>query len=536
MRTDNSKDERQQALLWVSEYRTAVAETERRERQILSLYELWRSTASTNRERLLQHITERVTTALDAHTCSLLLRDRGGDTLRMVASVGFPQDVADSVTLLVGERIAGRVAASGQPVLINKDPNVHPLLSTKDSPQPIKRRDEVESSLCAPLTAVDGEIHGVLCVSRLTPATPFDETDLKVFSLFAAQTGAIIAQQRIVEDLTRKAEEATQMEREMAQNSHLASLGQFAATVAHELRNPLSSIKGAAQFLLREFGQDIPDDDERGVMLRDFLTIVVEEVNGLGQLTTDLLDFARPTPPSRQRCDLTDMVRNEVSFMIPELASIGVEKVHQHYEPLPPAWVALDSKQLGQALRNLILNAAQAAVAANDGNGAEVHISLQSHPYGYEIAVQDNGNGVPEEIGQRLWDPFFTTKARGSGLGLAQVRRVIEAHGGRVNYANIPNSGARFAILLPRLEARNHTLDIGDLDVTELEGFTLIGDEKPEQMLEEADIAFVPHLRVVEGGVGNDMGNDSVINKETNTESDMTEPKARTNEGTEKRE
>jgi signal transduction histidine kinase len=447
-RRDSSPEERRRLREMTQEYTIAVAENERRERQVAALYELWRSVPETETHRLLQRIAERAAAALDGHTCSLMLRERGGDTLRIAASVGLPQDVADSVTLLVGERIAGRVAATGQPVLINKDPNQHPLLAG-DGEQPaatVARRPEVESSLCCPLVAADGAVLGVLCLSRFVPATPFSESDLRMLCLFAGQAGSVIAQKWIIEDLTRAAEEGAELEREIARTSSLAALGQLAATVAHELRNPLSSIKGAAQFLLRECADAT---DERSAMLRDFLSIVVEEVNGLGQLTTDLVEFARPTPPRRERHDLLDVIRSEVSFLCPELADYGVEVLQQCYEVKPPAWVDVDPKQIGQTLRNLLLNAAQAITAKGEGIPPEITIRVQARPGWYDLSVEDNGPGIPDEVRERLWEPFFTTKARGSGLGLAQVRRVIESHGGTIRVENLIGSGACFTLSLP---------------------------------------------------------------------------------------
>jgi signal transduction histidine kinase len=462
MGTEASEEEPRRSLRWLSEARTAGEGEDARERQIDLLYELWRTTPYTDLERLLPRVADRVTAAIGGDTCSVLLRDRGSDLMRMVASVGMPRDVAETVTLLVGDRIAGKVAATGQPVLVNKDPNAHPLLAPEmESDKPLNRRDEVESSVCAPLMGADGEVHGVLCVSRFAPAEPFGDTDMRLLALFAAQAGAVIAQRRVVEDLTRAAEEAANLDKEFSRTANLAALGQFAATVAHELRNPLSSIKGAAQFLLREFGSDVAEDDPQAVMLRDFLTIVVDEVNGLSRLTTELLDFARPLPSRRETCDIVETVRAEITFLIPELASLGLTAVHQTYEVEQPAWAEVDSVQLGQVLRNLLINAAHAAVSV-DENRAEVRVALMDRGGWYEISVEDNGPGVPEEIGEKLWEPFFTTKAKGSGLGLAQVRRVIENHGGFVGYENLARAGGddetvvvmgtRFTILLPRVE------------------------------------------------------------------------------------
>ena len=440
---------------------TNPSDHEKRERQVSALYELWRAVPQTEPSRLLQMAAERAAVTMDAHTCSLLLRERGGDTLRVAASVGLPADVADSVTMLVGEKIAGRVAASGQAILVNNDPRQHPVLREDggSSAPDITPRLHVASALCAPLVAMDGEIVGVLCLSRHAPAAPFTDGDLRVFSLFAAQAGAVITRTRTVDDLTRAGIEHAQMEREVERTASLAALGQLAASVAHELRNPLSSIKGAAQFLLAEF-----DDDENEVTpeqigtLRDFLGIVVEEVDGLGSLTTDLLEFARPTPPQRSPHDLREIVHHEIAFLTQELLRLGTANVETVIAVPDAAWVEVDGSQIGGALRNLLLNAAQAMTTAS-GVSADntIQVTLQREGAFYAVTVEDNGPGVPLPLLPLLWEPFFTTKARGTGLGLAQVKRVIVAHGGSVSVENRRTGGARFRFTLPACEPRKET-------------------------------------------------------------------------------
>lgn len=597
----------------------AAPDDERRERQLAALYELWRAVPYTSVDRLLQMLAERATAALDAHTCSLLLRERGGDAMTVAASVGLPQDVTDSVKLLVGERIAGRVAATGQPVLIN-DPASHPLLAgaaESDVDGRVHLRPDVESALCAPLVASDGNVLGVLCLSRFAPAARFTEGDLRVFSLFAAQAGSLIAQVRVGADLARRnlelaalgqvaeairaqlpeeallehladgvqevigfercqvwrrcppgpaqddqgqtrphedwvlavgrgylraslakpgeavhlpsglhnleaprlladiaaeqpeagvflralglqtgvaaplrvrnrceaivladvvsgngsfraemaetlglfvghvsvalenarlfadleqaGREAAILEREMARTASLAALGQLAATVAHELRNPLSSIKGAAQFLLTDSSQ--ADNST----VRDFLSIVVDEVDGLGRLTTDLLEFARPSPPLRERCDLVAVARGTIDFLRAELGQQDVD-VQESYDA--PAWTDIDAAQIGRALRNLLLNAAQ---AMPEGGRVAIGVHAQAGPgaRGYELSVADSGPGVPPAIRARLFEPFFTTKAKGTGLGLAHVRQVVEAHHGTISVEDAPGGGALFRLRLP---------------------------------------------------------------------------------------
>jgi two-component system, NtrC family, sensor histidine kinase HydH len=417
--------------------RSSATELERRERQLASLYELSRIAPEVPTERLLKMLAERATVAMEAHTCSILLRERGTDRLHITASVGLPADVSDSVTLLIGERIAGRVAETRQPILVNNDPQSHPMLATDGE---IKKRPEVESALCAPLLSVTGEALGVLCLSRHRPAMAFNDSDLKIVSLFASQAGGVIAERQKIEDLLTSAREQAKMERELERQAGLAAMGQFAAMIAHEMRNPLGAIKGAAQFVLSTASDDT---------VRDFLAIVVEEVNGLAYLTTDLLDFARPAPPTRISHDLREIARNEVSFIKTELAKLGVSDVRESYPELP-AITQIDAAQIGRALRNLLLNAAQALAAiSNTMIAARISVSIQRSERFWLLQVEDNGPGLPDSVQTHLWEPFFTTKARGTGLGLAQVKRTLEAHDGGVDASNSETGGARFTLRLP---------------------------------------------------------------------------------------
>ncbi len=415
---------------------TLASESQRRERQIGALHDLWLAIPFAEPSRLYRMLTERVISAMEGHTCSLLLRTRGTDVLRLTASVGLSSDVDESVTLLVGERIAGRVAANRQPILVQKDPNAHPALK-KQGEGTIEARPEVESAMCAPLLDLSGEAIGVLCVSRHAPAIPFRDGDLRMFSLFAAQLGAVIAQRQNAEDLTRAAQE-------QARSAHLASLGQLAAMVAHELRNPLSSIKGAAQFLLQE-------NQERDDTLKDFLNIVVEEADSLGNLTTELLEFARPTPPMRTEGDLGKLVRDEAAFLKEELARMGAVTLDIQM-PRTPMPCLIDPVQIGGAVRNLLLNAAQAiSSVGNSRIDGRITVRLSHSDDFLELFIEDNGPGLPDSIKDRLFEPFFTTRAKGTGLGLAQVKRTVELHNGDVTAENTGDGGARFVLRLPHL-------------------------------------------------------------------------------------
>lgn len=427
-------------LVAASAARNASADLERKERQLAVLHEVTLAIPLLATERVVRLVVDRATSALDAHTGSLLLRDRGTDTLRMAASVGIAADVSDTVTMVVGERIAGRVAASRQAILLHSDPRQHPMLRGEGD---IDRRPEVSSSICVPVLGPgDGEALGVICVSRHFPSSPFVESDLRVLSLFASQAGSAIARQQAVDDLKKEAADRSSLEREMARSAHLAEMGRFAATVAHELRNPLGAIKGAAQYLITE-SRDRAD-------LVDFLQIVVDEVDGLGSLTSDLLDFSKPAFPNRTDEDLVQVVKEEIEWLRPDLGRIGASEVLVRSAPTS-APCRIDRGQIDRALRNILINAAQAiATVANTRSNGIIELRIEDLGDRLRIDIDDNGPGLAASVQSRLFEPFFTTKARGTGLGLAQVRRDIEAHGGDIEAGTAPGGGARFRILLPK--------------------------------------------------------------------------------------
>ena len=234
----------------------------------------------------------------------------------------------------------------------------------------------------------------------------------------------------IFEDVTKE----VQMENEMRRISELAAVGQLAASVAHELRNPLSSIKGAAQYLRKEYGDH--------VALCEFLDIIVEEVNILDKVTTEFLDFARPTKLNLRETDINDVLFRTIQFM--QLAitkqKVQVEQVLAYDTPR----IMADDKQLEQVFRNMILNALQAMP-----NGGELVLSSEAAEDGVKVIVEDTGVGIPEEALNQIFVPFFTTKTKGTGLGLSIVQKIIENHGGRISATSVPEQGTTFEIFLP---------------------------------------------------------------------------------------
>lgn len=209
-------------------------------------------------------------------------------------------------------------------------------------------------------------------------------------------------------------------------------MGQLAATVAHEVRNPLASFSGVMQILRSRF----PAESEEHKMAGK----VLDRLADLNRLVGEILQFARPRQIARAEIDLCVLLRDVVSLARRDPASGGVEIVVACESPM--MWM-LDAAMMQHLLSNLLQNALSAL-----GGSGQVTIRARHAGADLEISVSDTGPGVPPEIRETLFDPFVTTKVHGSGLGLAMARQVTEAHGGSIRYESSPSGGACFVIRL----------------------------------------------------------------------------------------
>jgi PAS domain S-box-containing protein len=229
-------------------------------------------------------------------------------------------------------------------------------------------------------------------------------------------------------DITaRKAAEA-----QLAQQAALARLGQMAAVVAHEVRNPLAGIKGAMQVLMGRR----PEGDPDRLIMRE----VVARIDSLGDLVNDLMVFARPTPPHPATFQLRPLLAEAVDALRRDPTASALDVTVDGAD----LTLTADPHLLRAAVLNLLLNAAQAM----DGHG-RVMVAVAHKDGRCTIDVRDTGPGVPAELYDRVFEPFFTTKARGGGLGLPIARRTAELHGGTLTLASPATGGAMFTLALP---------------------------------------------------------------------------------------
>ena len=228
-------------------------------------------------------------------------------------------------------------------------------------------------------------------------------------------------------------------EAELARADRLAALGTLSAQLAHEIRNPLASMRGAAQLLAQGAAP--------GPVTGKLTGILVREADRLGGLVEDFLQFARPSVPRRQSVELDELVRQTVETMRVDPLAGSVRLV----EEIAKVSASVDPDQIRQVLINLVRNALAAA-----GPQGEVRVEVAPTPAGIELKVWDSAGSIAEEDLPRLFEPFFTRHPGGTGLGLSTVHTIVTAHGGRIRVASSPKQGTTFVVSLPKEAELQH--------------------------------------------------------------------------------
>ena len=236
----------------------------------------------------------------------------------------------------------------------------------------------------------------------------------------------------------RDLREIKQLEEKVRRSEKLAAIGKLAAGVAHEIRNPLSSIRGFAQFL----SQGLKDSPRE----QAYAQTMVSEVDRINRVVTDLLTFARPTKAEPVPADVTELVEHCVRLVQADADSRNIT-LRRNITDLSK--VRLDTNQLTQALLNLLLNAMQ---AVESGGTIEIGAVLKPSDDRLLLWVEDNGAGIQPDKFEKIFDPFYTTRAKGTGLGLAIVHKIVENHQGEIGVESPPagkKKGSRFTLFLP---------------------------------------------------------------------------------------
>jgi PAS domain S-box-containing protein len=277
---------------------------------------------------------------------------------------------------------------------------------------------------------------GTVLVLETERTRHFTQAEIDRVTAVANHLSVAVENARLYEDLHHSFAELRQAQAQLLAQERLAALGELSAVVAHEVRNPLGVIFNSVGSLRRALR---PEGDARVL-----LDILQEEADRLNRIVGDLLDFARPAPPAPEAQSLEAVLEEAVAAAVAE--ANGAVRVERAVEPgLPP--VTMDGHQMRQAFLNVAANAAQAMI-----RGGTLTVRARREGPWVRVDLEDEGPGIPPEVRRRVFQPFFTTKPSGTGLGLAVVKRIVEAHRGEVAFENLPGKGTRFTVRLP-LEA-----------------------------------------------------------------------------------
>jgi signal transduction histidine kinase len=228
--------------------------------------------------------------------------------------------------------------------------------------------------------------------------------------------------------------ERAQYRQQLSESEHLATVGQLAASLAHEIKNPLAGISGAIQVLGAGLDADHPH--------KEIITEVLHQIDRLDMAVKDLLIYARPKPPERKRIDLSNtlnrtliLLQEEPVFRNVHVVCEGLEESHV---------VEADEAQIQQVFTNLMLNAAHACK-----QGGHVRCTIEHANSSIRVTTEDDGAGMEQSVLARVFEPFYTTKARGTGLGLPICKRIVEAHDGRIDIRSTPGEGTFVTFDIP---------------------------------------------------------------------------------------
>jgi two-component system sensor histidine kinase HydH len=387
---------------------------------------------------------------LDQRGVAFTLQDhRGPEPVRTLDGTSHPALVAfllKAQTPLLREALTRRLAAGEG--LGDDDKSQEPLAQEKAL---VAGLDALVADLVVPLR-VQGNVVGFLCLRDERLADAYASDEIAALIAVADQLAINVENSRLFGLLRER--------------DRLAALGEMSAGLAHEIRNPLAAIKGAAQEL---DPRTLKGDD------RELMEIIIDEVNRLNGVVSEFLDYARPFRGTFVGLNVNEAVKRTAQLMQHDLAdmTIAVDVV----DDLPD--VNGDAERLQQVLINLVLNAAD----ATDRKG-RVHLStrvvesfkdaallgLKAPVRTVEIVVKDNGPGVPPQVRPQLFIPFFTTKERGTGLGLALCQRIVQHHGGQIEVRSVEapakDHGATFIVRLPALPRREKDKDRTDKPVS----------------------------------------------------------------------
>jgi len=234
--------------------------------------------------------------------------------------------------------------------------------------------------------------------------------------------------------IQKRAMERLRLKERLAHAERLSSLGEMAAGISHEIRNPLGIIRSSAELLKKKVAKVDPENS--------IPDIIVEEATRLNSIITDFINYAKPRSPNIAACRVEEVIEKNITFLEAQIKAQGyvIKKNFQNFLPE----IMADGAMLYQSFLNILINAMQSMQ-----EGGRILVEVSSSDHLVTVHFDDEGQGIPNENLEKIWDPFFTTKEMGTGLGLGIVKNIVESHGGSIQIVNRPVRGTRVTVELP---------------------------------------------------------------------------------------
>jgi len=404
----------------------------RRNRELALLNRASRALSSTlDLDQVLTILLEEVRYLMNVVACSVWLIVPDTNELVCQQTVGPRVDLVRGWRLAPGEGIAGWTARTGRSLIVPDTQTDERHFKGVDQTTGVAMR----SILSVPLQ-VKQRVIGVLQVTD-TEVNRFSATDLDLMEPLAAAAAIAIENARLFEAEREQRKLVERSQAQLVRSEKLAATGRLAASLAHEINNPLQAIHNGLQLIL-----NFPlEPDEQ----REYLQLAAEEVERLIDMVTRILEFARPPQQARQPTDVGDIIEKVLALTSKYLQHRNIVLRQDRAPNLPRVMIAPD--ELGQVFLNLVLN----AVDAMPGGGILSISSRLAEDGRLAIALSDTGVGIPPEHLDRIFEPFFSTKEGGTGLGLTVCHNVVKRYGGEITVQSVYGKGTTFTVWLPAL-------------------------------------------------------------------------------------
>ena len=291
----------------------------------------------------------------------------------------------------------------------------------------------VNEFVCVPLI-VKNESLGVIVADNIYTRAPITEDLVNVLSMFANQAALAIENAETYKKLKNKVKQLTKTQELLVRSEKFAAIGSMASYIAHEIRNPLVTIGGFTRSLSR-FDFEDPK-------IKTNLDIILAEVMRLEKILNNITNYSKPSPPEKVASQICEIVENTCSLMENYFKDRNINFCREYTRDLPPIMAV--SSQITQVLFNILMNAVEAMP-----HGGDLTIKIALVEESLKIDIVDTGTGMTKEELQNIFDPFYTTKSDGTGVGLAICRKIIEEHGGRICVKSEYGKGTTMSLLLP---------------------------------------------------------------------------------------